>query len=188
MRGGKISLMKKVLSGRILILLAALGILLALISLAISLENLHFQPGRIIYQNESQEIQFSIDKIVEGIVDIPFWKQALFWISAFFVVFLVAFLFPPELRKRIINYFLRLVVFLVLVYFIYKNYRVLFPDLDINLNTQVTIGDSQIPEATIPEFSAPQFSSSTLYFISFLIIRQIRRFEIRYLINGRRYT
>jgi ABC-type multidrug transport system fused ATPase/permease subunit len=151
------------------ILLAVVAVL-TLLLLAAGLGDIHFQPARPIGRAESTAIQFSVDKIAEAIDGISFWKQVVFWVLVFVFVLIVASLFSPELRKRIIRYFLRFALFALVLFYIVKNYRWLFPALNLS---QMLLPDTGAPSGgknPPAVFSPPQVSSVLLYTISLLVI------------------
>ncbi|MGB7875922.1 MAG: hypothetical protein WBL25_16185, partial [Anaerolineales bacterium] len=67
--------------------------------LATGLHDVQFEPGRSLQPDESASIETTIESTVQEIADIPFWKQALFWILLISMVVLVASMLSPEMRR-----------------------------------------------------------------------------------------
>src|SRR5512146_3408925 len=87
---------------RWLLLAVSILILAALVFLAASLHDVHFEPGRPLALRGTSSPPIDIP-ITETISKTPLWKILLLW--AAFVVNMVLFflLLPPEVRKRILR-------------------------------------------------------------------------------------
>lgn len=151
-------------------MLAACLALLMLVFLAAGLGNLHFQPGRPISLGESETIHLSFEGIAEEISNIPIWDQVVFWGLVFLMVIIVSLLLSPELRKRIIVFFLRFVLFAVALFYILKKFSTTFMELDSEETTAV----EGIPQAGVESattvFTPPHVSPIFLYIISLGVI------------------
>jgi hypothetical protein len=151
------------------IFLAAFAVLM-LVVLAMGLGNIHFQPGRPLARGESTTIQVSVEKIAAQIADIPLWKQLIFWSLVFILIVIVASFFSPELRKRIILYFLRFALFVLALFYLLNNFRNLFAGLDlvgsVGSNANTPPGAESAPEV----FNPPQVPNSLLYLVSLGVV------------------
>jgi hypothetical protein len=163
-------MMKKFFYHKIWVILAAAISIVMLVFIAAALDGLRFEPGRPPVREETASIQISMEKVVQEIVEIPFWKQLAFWGLVFLMVLLFASLLTPEMRKRLIRYFLRVAFIGLAVFYLLKNYRELFTALNFGSAAAV---DKGVPPAVeyVPEvFSPPQVPSSLLYLISLVVI------------------
>jgi hypothetical protein len=151
------------------ILFAGVAVLL-LVILAAALGNIHFQPGRPISLGESAAIQVSVDKIAGDIVNIPFWKQVVFWGLIFILVIIVSLLLSPEMRKRIILFFLRFALFALALFYILRKFRAAIPELNV-AGTAAAEGVPLAGEELAPMvFTEPHISSTLLYLISLGVV------------------
>ena len=150
-------------------LLAGLAVLL-LIVLAAGLGNIHFQTARPISLGESTTIQLSFEEIAEDIGNIPFSEQVVFWGLVFILVIIVSSLLSPELRKRIILFFLRFALFAVALFYISRKFRTSFPELGLGGVVGAEANALAAGEAAMAVFTPPQVSSALLYVISLGIV------------------
>jgi hypothetical protein len=163
-------MIKRFFDNKILVVTLACLAVLLLVLLAAGLGNLQFQPARPIIRSESNTIQFSVEKIAKEIADIPLWKQVFLWALVFILVIIVASLFSPEMRKRIIRYFLRFALFVLALLYILKNFHSLFSALDLGGKISA---EGNVPaggESATAVFTPPQVSSVFLYLISLGVV------------------
>jgi len=161
--------MKRAFQGKYPLLLFSLSVLLALILLAGELRNVTFRPGQIVGRAESRTIQIAVERTIASIVDVPVWKQVVFWIFIFLIVVLVSSLLSPELRKRLLLNFIRLAAFFIVLLFIMKNNPGLLAGL-FNFPQGNAVAEAGLIENLPPVFQPPQISSLLLYLISFGIL------------------
>lgn len=147
------------------ILLAASAVLM-LVVLAMGLGHIRFLPGRPLPRGESSTIQVSVEKIAAQIADIPFWKQLVFWGLVFIFIIIVASFFSPELRKRIILYFLRFALFVLALFFILTHFRNLFSGLELIGAVAPDTNSAPLPDSAPTIFTPPQISHSLLFLVS----------------------
>jgi len=151
------------------IILSAFAVLM-LVVLAMGLGHIHFQPGRPLAHGESTTIQVSVEKIAAQIADIPLWKQLIFWSLVFILIVIVASFFSPELRKRIILYFLRFALFVLALFYLLNNFRNLFAGLDL-IGSVASKANSPTGAESAPEvFTPPQVPNSLLYLVSLGVV------------------
>jgi len=153
------------------ILCMALLALVSLIVLGSALKEVSFPPAQRLSQSDSETIQISVGGVINRIAEVPFWKQAVFWILLFFLVLMVSSLLSPELRKRILTGFLRIALFAILFLYLIENN----PGFLAGLFSQGIPGaDSSAPSllenVPAPVFEAPQISGWLSYLITFVII------------------
>ncbi len=163
-------MIKKFFNQKIMVLLVTCLAVLMLVILAAGLGKIQFQSPPPISLGESTTIQLSFEGIVEDITNIPVLQQVVFWSLVFLLVIIVSLFLSPEMRKRIILFFLRFVLFAVALFYILKKFRASFPELNI-VDTSTTEG---IPQAggdtTSMVFIPPHVSSPLLYLISLGVV------------------
>jgi Domain of unknown function (DUF4129) len=150
-------------------LLAGLAVIL-LVLLAAGLQNVHFQPGRPLAQGASATIRLSFGQIIAAIADIPIWEHLVFWALVLILVVSATFLLSPELRKRIILFFLRFALFALAVIYLLKNSRL--SSILVQPGETAAPGASLTPgvESSPAVFTPPHVSSSLLYLISLGVV------------------
>jgi hypothetical protein len=158
-------MIKKFFDKRIWAILSACIAVLMLVFLATSLGGLHFQPGRPLAQGDSITIRVSVEKMAEEIASIPLWKQVVFWVLVSLLVFIVACMFSPEWRKRILKYFLRFALFVLAVFYLVRNIRGLLPALNLDI-TGAPENNKGSVDTALAVFTPPKIPSALLYLIS----------------------
>ncbi len=161
---------RKLFHNKVWVFLPAAVAVLMLVLLSAGIGEMHFLPGRPIARSESATIQVSVEKIAAQIAEIPVWKQVLFWVLLFLLVLMVASMFSPELRRKIIQYFLRFSLFVLALFIILKNFRALFPGLNLGKTVAKEGGGATGGEAVPLVFRPPQISPTVLYLISLALI------------------
>ena len=164
--GGKIpSLMNR----KRLILLFCFLVIAAITLLALSLHDVHFQPGRSLStrQTSVSPILFQAPEFLAGT---PIWKILLFWLA--FVVNLILFfyLLPPELRKRILRQMISLSVGMLILLFALR-YRILqLPNLNSDPVNPAGLPPPGSNLNAAPIFHPPQVTPWVTYLISLGIL------------------
>jgi hypothetical protein len=147
--------------------------LFSLIMLASVVRDVSFRPARHFSQAESEVVRIPIGQIVasiRNIADIPLEKQIAFLILLLLFVALFVSLLSPEMRKRLLRQFFRLIASVLLIYYLLK----LKPDLLAGLFPDLALGfeqpnplDEGIPQ---PTFQPPQISGWLSFFITLGIV------------------
>ncbi len=163
-------MMRKFFDQKIWAVLAACLAVIMLVLLASGLGNLHFQPGRPLAPGESLSFQLSIEKVSKEIASVPTWKLIVFLFLVFLLVIIVVTLLPPKWRKKILKYFLRYALFVLFLWYIVKNFRVLFPALNLAITGAPKSSAPNLTETAQPVFTPPQVPSMVLYLISLGVI------------------
>ena len=152
-------------------MLLAIGAVVLVVLLSTSIGGMQFQPGHPIAHGDSMIIQISVEKISSQINEIPFWKMILFWGLVFLLIVIIASLFSPELRKKILFYFFRLSLFGLALFYIIKNFHQLFPDFSLDGLAAASAGSLTGGESSAPMvFTPPHMSPTTLYLVSLLFV------------------
>ncbi len=148
-----------------IVVVALLG-LGALTVLATSLDDIPFNEAQRYGVNEPMQLPpLSLRPVSEALADIPLWKQLVVWGLVTLLVVLIGMLFSPEMRKRLLNMFLRASLIVLGTFFLLKNYG----DRLFGFQTPAGNGGPQDPANTqpIPQFQPPQVSPFVSYLISF---------------------
>lgn len=104
-----------------LLLLASVA-LGAITILASGLGQLSFRPGQILGQAEGQQVELPLAEIARDLVEIPFWKQLLAWGILLLFVLLIGLLLSPEMRRWLIQTFLRVMTTALVIFLIAKRF------------------------------------------------------------------
>jgi hypothetical protein len=164
-------MLKKFFDRKIWVILFASATVLMLVFLASGLGALHFQPGRPLAQGqESSTLQVSLGQIAGDIASIPLWKQVLFWVLVSLLVVIVASLLSPELRKKLLLFFLRFALFAFVLFYFLRHSQ--------NISQVVEMTSAAGPQSSAPVavdvappvFTPPQVPSMLLYLISLAVI------------------
>ena len=163
-------MLKKFFDQKSWVILLAAASLLALVIVASGLGDLHFLPGRPLARAESTGLQVSVEKIAAQIDSVPIWKQVVFLVLVFLLALIVISLFPREWRKKILKYFLRFLIYILAIFIFLKNFRRLFPQLDLSNLAGAGGGTPSGPNVAPAVFAPPQVPASLLYLISLGVI------------------
>ncbi len=147
------------------LLLFCLLALVAVLILASSLHDVHFELGRSLSNPAPVRPPVSLDAI-DKFQQIPLWKIVLFW-AAFLINLILFFsLLPPELRKRVLRQVIRFALG-VLALLIALRYRILqLPALisgPVDPQASASFVDANL--ATQP-FHPPELTPWTTYLVS----------------------
>jgi hypothetical protein len=160
-------MLKKVFKDKRAILVMSFLALFSLVALASAIGDFSFRPARHLNREESEVVRIPIGEILESVADIPFEKQVAFLLMLFlFGVFVVALL-PPEMRKRLLHQFIRLVLGAFLLLYLLKLKPDLLEGLIPFLN--MAAGQNASPaEENLPAqvFEPPQVSGWISFFIT----------------------
>ena len=109
--------------GKKLWLLLLASIALGAIAILVSgLQQLSFRPGLILGQGEGQQLEQPLARIARDLLEIPFWKQLTAWGVLLLIVVLISLLLSPELRRWLIQTFLRVMTTALLIFLIAKRF------------------------------------------------------------------
>jgi len=92
-------MLRRLFAQKWVILILSLLAVTMMILLATGLHDVQFEPGRSLQPEESESFETQIETVVQDIVEVPFWKQVLFWVLLVSLVVLVASMLSPEMRK-----------------------------------------------------------------------------------------
>lgn len=148
---------------RFILFLSILSVI-TLLLLATGLHDVQFRAGHPLGQTEGQTVQFSVDRVVSAITDVPVWKQIIFWLGLFLLVLLVSSILSPELRKQLIRSFLGFAVAFWAIYYLLRNKLLTLPDFSMGAGPLNDVPSENIPP--LPAFTPPQMSNWINYLIS----------------------
>lgn len=149
---------------RLVLLLAALA-LGALTLLAISLNQVPFREGQHFAQQGRTEVPVLPGDPGQTWIEVPIWKQVMFWILVGMIFILIGLLLSPEMRKRLLRILIRMALTFWAFYFLIKHYG------DRLIGLKFTGGGEPAPNQNIsvpmPTFEPPKVSPAFSYLISF---------------------
>jgi hypothetical protein len=148
------------------LLLFCFIILAAILLLATSLHDVHFQPGRSLVSPETTNSQVLI-QAQETLPNTPLWKILLFWLAFTINLFLFFYLLPPELRKKILRQMISFSLG-ILILFIALRYRLIqLPTLGGNPAKTAGQAPSGLNSDSLPPaFQPPSITPWMTYLIS----------------------
>jgi hypothetical protein len=156
--------MRRLFTQKRFILFLSILSVITLLLLASGLHGVEFQAGHPLGHAETQTVQFSVDRVVSAINDVPFWKQVIFWLGLFLLVLLVSSILSPELRKRLIRSFLGFAIAFWAIFYLLRNKLLTFPDFSMGGGPLSNAPTEEIPPLTA--FMPPQMSNWMNYLIS----------------------
>jgi hypothetical protein len=161
-------MLRRLFAQKWMILVISLVATAMMILLATGLHDVQFEPGRSLQPKESETFETSIENLVQDIVEVPFWKQAMFWILLASMIVLVASLLSPEMRKWLFRSMIGMVSTVLMVYYLAKEGRLNLFNLagDLGGDSAAAVEDP-LP---ITPFSPPEISPWVTYFISIVVI------------------
>ena len=160
--------MRRFFAQKRFILILSVVSLIILFLLASSLREVGFQAGRPLGRAESQTIQVSVERTIREIVDVPLWKQAIFWALLFLLFLLVASVLSPEVRKRLLRMFLVFAVSFWAIFYLVQNNLLTLPDLSMGAGAVAGTAAEDIPP--LPEFAPPDLPDWVNYLISLGVV------------------
>jgi hypothetical protein len=148
-------------------LLSSSGIaLIILLLLASGLRNLEFDKGRATGWFKTIPTQPAED-MIQQFASVPLWKQGTFWLLLVILVFLLASLLSPELRKRIIRAFLSFLLTVFVLSYLLENNLIDFPEIESAASHAAVAGEQDMGDLPpAPEFSPPNLPGWVNYLIS----------------------
>jgi hypothetical protein len=160
--------MRRLITQKRFILFLSILSVIALLLLASGLHDVEFRAGHPLGRAKAQTVQFSVDRVVSAITDVPLWKQIIFWLGLFLLVLLVSSILSPELRKRLIRSFLGFTVAFFAILYLLRNKLLTLPDFSMGSGLLGNAPAEDIPP--LPAFTPPQVSNWINYLISLGVI------------------
>ena len=150
------------------ILILSIVAVLVMLLLATGLHDVQFAPGRSLQPDETTSIETSIEATVQEIVDIPFWKQALFWILLISMIALVASMLSPEMRKWLFRTLIGVLSTVLMVYYLAKQGTLNLFNFAAGMGDDAAAAAEDLPP--IAPFSPPDVPPWATYLISISVI------------------
>jgi len=163
--------MKNIVKNKHAILFTAILALVSLVALGSALKDFSFLPAQQLSHSDSATIKISVDNLLGSIVEVPFWKQVVFWVLLSILVLLFSLLLSPEMRKRLLIFFLRTMFFVVFLYYIFEHNPGILEKLFLFGNSGTDLAaPSLLEDVPPPVFVPPQISGWLSFFITFGIV------------------
>jgi len=150
------------------ILILSIMAVLVMLLLATGLHNVQFEPGRSLQPDESADIETTIESTVQEIADIPFWKQALFWILLISMIVLVASMLSPEMRRWLFRTMIGVFSTVVMIFYLAREGTLSLFNFAAGLGDDAAAASEDLPP--IPPFSPPEIPPWVNYLISIGVI------------------
>jgi hypothetical protein len=150
------------------ILVLSIVAILVMILLATGLHDVQFQPGRSLQQDETESIETTFESTVQEIVDIPFWKQALFWILLISLIALVASMLSPEMRRWLIRTMIGVVSTVLMFFYLAREGTLSIFNFAAGMGNDAGAASADLPP--IAPFSPPQIPPWATYLISIGVV------------------
>lgn len=136
--------------------------------LATGLHDVQFEPGRSLQPDESASIETTIESTVQEIADIPFWKQALFWILLISMVVLVASMLSPEMRRWLFRTMIGVVSTALMILYLAREGTLSLFNFAGGMGDEAAAASDDLPP--IAPFSPPEVPPWVNYLISIGVI------------------
>lgn len=150
------------------ILVFSLVAVLVMLLLATGLHDVQFEPGRSLQPDESASIETTIESTVQEIADIPFWKQALFWILLISMVVLVASMLSPEMRRWLFRTMIGVVSTALMILYLAREGTLSLFNFAGGMGDEAAAASDDLPP--IAPFSPPEVPPWVNYLISIGVI------------------
>ena len=165
--GGKIP---SLMSRKLWVLVFGVVIVGALVGLASSLHDVHFQPGRA-FAVQAPSISPPKLPITELVTKPPLWKVLLFWLALVINMVLFFYLLPPDLRKRILRQMISMALGTLAILLALRYRLVQLPFLESEPVNQGTAGKAVPGGGELPPvFTPPHITSWLAFLISFVVL------------------
>ncbi|MGD8402250.1 MAG: DUF4129 domain-containing protein [Anaerolineales bacterium] len=136
--------------------------------LATGLHDIQFEPGRSLQPDESESFETTVESTVQEIVDIPFWKQILFWVLLISMVVLVASMLSPEMRRWLFRTIIGTAGTVLMVYYLAREGTLSLLNFAAGMNDDAAAASEELPP--IPPFSPPEIPPWVNYLISIGVV------------------
>jgi Domain of unknown function (DUF4129) len=148
------------------LLLISIGVMLAIVLLASSLHDVHFQPGRPASVTSSAS-RLILPVTTETLAETPLWKLLVFWAAFAINLILFFYLLPPDVRKRVIRQMIRFALTILILIFALRYRLIRIPFLNLNSPGQpgqqpLNLGSNLPP----PIFQPPALTPWMTYLIT----------------------
>jgi len=151
---------------RSILVIAVIAVLVMLL-LATGLHDVNFREGSSLWWGKTELPQTFANDFVRELVDVPLWKQGVFWALTAILVILLAFLLSPEVRKRFIRAILSFLLTVFVLSYLLENNLIHIPEIEPAVSAEQ--GDNtedllDLPPA--PVFSPPELPAWANFLVS----------------------
>jgi hypothetical protein len=150
------------------ILALSLVALTMMFLLATGLHNVQFEPGRSLQPDETENFETAVETTVREIIEVPFWKQVLFWVLLISMVILVASLLSPEMRKWLFRTFIGVASTVLMIFYLAREGTLSLFNFAAGMGEDAAVSADDLPP--IEPFSPPDISPWMTYLISIAVI------------------
>jgi len=160
-------MLKKVFKDKRAIQVISFLALFSLVVLASAVGDFTFRPARHLSREEADVVRVPVGAMLESVTDIPFEKQVAFLAMIFLFGVLVVALLPPDMRKRLLKQFFRLILGAFLLLYLVKLkpglFEGIFPILNMAAGQNASPAEENLPA---PVFEPPQVLGWVSFFVT----------------------
>lgn len=161
-------MIRRLLAQKWVILVLSLVAMAMMLLLATGLHNVQFEPGRSLGERESENLETSIETVVQEIAEVPFWKNALFWLLLISLIVLIASLLSPEMRKWLIRTIIYVASTVVMIFYLAREGTLNLFNFGAEFGEDEALASEELPQ--VAPFSPPEVSPWVTYLISIGVI------------------
>jgi hypothetical protein len=136
--------------------------------LAAGLHDVQFEPGRSLQPEESESFETAVDTTVREIIEVPFWKQILFWVFLISMVSLVAIMLSPEMRKWLFRSLIGTVSTVLMIFYLAREGTLNLFNIASEMGDNAAVPPDDLPP--IEPFAPPEVSPWMTYLISIGVV------------------
>ena len=161
-------MLRRLFAQKWMIIATSLIAMAMMLLLATGLHDVEFETGRSLGERETESIETSIETVVQEIAEVPFWKNALFWILLVSLIGLIASLLSPEMRKWLLRTIISVASTVVMIFYLAREGTLsLFNLAGSGGEAAASATDEFVP---IEPFTPPEFPAWATYLISIGVI------------------
>ena len=161
-------MLRRLLAQKWVILAASLVAMAMMLLLATGLHDVQFEPGRSLGERETESLATSVETVVREIAEVPFWKNALFWLLVISLIALIASLLSPEMRKWLLRTIITVASTVAMIFYLAREGTLSL------FNLAGSGGEAAAPQgdeiAPIEPFTPPEIPAWVTYLISIVVI------------------
>jgi hypothetical protein len=161
-------MLRRLFAQKWVILLLSLVAVMMMLLLATGLHNVQFEPGRSLQPDETETFETAVENTVREIVEVPFWKQVIFWVLLISMVALVASMLSPEMRKWMFRTFIGVVSTVLMIFYLAREGTLSLFNFAAGMGEDAAAPTEDLPP--IAPFSPPEIPPWVTYLISIGVV------------------
>jgi hypothetical protein len=161
-------MLRRLFAQKWVILLLSLVAVAMMLLLATGLHDVQFEPGRSLQPDETESFETAVENTVREIVEVPFWKQVIFWVLLVSMVALVASLLSPEMRKWLFRTFIGVASTVLMIFYLVREGTLNLFNFAAGMGDEAAAASEDLPP--IAPFSPPEIPPWVTYLISIGVV------------------